>query len=291
MDETRLLKKGGEVRRGAAPVQRHGGSVRELPDCRISWPMPVAKAGRYWTGSCTCPRCGQRTGSESPGGRGAGGCDIPDQAATGATDAGAGCWSREFPSPGLPGDEVYSSDGKLRLWLEGQEIPHVMAVKSNEKLWGFDGQGTVTGEGGLGWRPSLTEPNLGADAAPGMAPRDLGSTTGPPWKYGPSKEPGKGHWLLARRSTAKPGELAYYVCFGPAGTTLGGTGEGGWDPVGNRRVLQGGQGRGGVGPVQGAAVGWLVPAHHAGYVGPSLSDGNQASSDGRGRKGSPLRSR
>ena len=27
-------------------------------------------------------------------------------------------------------------------------------------------------------------------------------------------------WLLARRSIAKPGELAYYVCFGPAGTAL-----------------------------------------------------------------------
>ena len=36
----------------------------------------------------------------------------------------------------------------------------------------------------------------------------------------PLREPGKGHWLLARRSLAKPGELAYYVCFGPAETTL-----------------------------------------------------------------------
>ena len=38
----------------------------------------------------------------------------------------------------------------------------------------------------------------------------------------PLREPGKGHWLLARRSIAKPDELAYYVCFvcfGPAGTT------------------------------------------------------------------------
>ena len=34
------------------------------------------------------------------------------------------------------------------------------------------------------------------------------------------KEPGKGYWLLARRSIAKPGELAYYVCFGLAGTAL-----------------------------------------------------------------------
>ena len=36
----------------------------------------------------------------------------------------------------------------------------------------------------------------------------------------PLKEPGKGYWLLARRSVAKPEELAYYVCYGPAGTTL-----------------------------------------------------------------------
>ncbi len=36
----------------------------------------------------------------------------------------------------------------------------------------------------------------------------------------PLREPGKGYWLLVRRSLADPGELAYYVCFGPAGTTL-----------------------------------------------------------------------
>ena len=36
----------------------------------------------------------------------------------------------------------------------------------------------------------------------------------------PLREPGKGHWLLARRSLANPGELSYYVCYGPAGTTL-----------------------------------------------------------------------
>ena len=39
-------------------------------------------------------------------------------------------------------------------------------------------------------------------------------------KIRPLREPGQGHWLLARRSIAKPGELAYYVCFGPEGTTL-----------------------------------------------------------------------
>ena len=34
------------------------------------------------------------------------------------------------------------------------------------------------------------------------------------------REPGRGYWLLVRRSLADPGELGYYVCYGPAGTTL-----------------------------------------------------------------------
>ena len=38
----------------------------------------------------------------------------------------------------------------------------------------------------------------------------------------PLREPGKGHWLLVRRSEAKPEELSYYVCFCPAGKVLGG---------------------------------------------------------------------
>jgi SRSO17 transposase len=29
-----------------------------------------------------------------------------------------------------------------------------------------------------------------------------------------------GHWLLARRSVADPSDIAYYVCFGPAGTSV-----------------------------------------------------------------------
>ena len=45
-------------------------------------------------------------------------------------------------------DEVYGSDRNLRLWLEGEEIPHVMAMKRNEKLWALTDRGTAAGEGG-----------------------------------------------------------------------------------------------------------------------------------------------
>ena len=42
----------------------------------------------------------------------------------------------------VAGDTVYGSDRKLRQWLEQQEIPHVLAVKRNEKLWALTDKGS-----------------------------------------------------------------------------------------------------------------------------------------------------
>ena len=39
------------------------------------------------------------------------------------------------------GDEVYGNDRNLRLWLERRDIPHVLAIKSNEKLWAWTDKG------------------------------------------------------------------------------------------------------------------------------------------------------
>ena len=35
----------------------------------------------------------------------------------------------------VAGDEVYGNDRRLRLWLERLDVPHVLAIKSTEKLW------------------------------------------------------------------------------------------------------------------------------------------------------------
>ena len=115
-------------------------------------------------------------------------------------------------------DEVYGSDRNLRLWLERAEIPHVMAIKRNEKLWALTDKGPLqvradrlaSGVAESGW----TRCSAG-DGAKG--PRVYDWTV---VEIRPLREPGKGHWLLARRSIAKPQELAYYVCFGPADTSL-----------------------------------------------------------------------
>ena len=118
----------------------------------------------------------------------------------------------------VTGDEVYGNDRRLRLWLERRDVPHVLAIKSNEKLWAWTDKGPrqvradrlASGVEESGWvRLSA------GDGAKGPRVYDWALVD-----IRPLKEPGKGYWLLARRSVAKPEELAYYVCYGPAGTTL-----------------------------------------------------------------------
>ena len=122
------------------------------------------------------------------------------------------------PFAWFTGDEVYGSDRKLRLWLEREDIPHVMAVKSNEKLWALTDKGPL----------QLRADRLASGVAESAWVRcSAGNGAKGPRVYDwavvdirPLREPGKGHWLLARRSIAKPEELSYYVCFGPSETTL-----------------------------------------------------------------------
>jgi SRSO17 transposase len=118
----------------------------------------------------------------------------------------------------VTGDEVYGNDRNLRLWLERRDVPHVLAVRSNEKPWA---------ETDRGWRQVRADRLAPGVEEPGWVRRSAGDGAKGPRVYDwarveirPLKEPGKGYWLLVRRSIAKPGELAYYVCFGPVDTTL-----------------------------------------------------------------------
>jgi SRSO17 transposase len=118
------------------------------------------------------------------------------------------------PFAWVTGDEVYGSDRRLRVWLEQQEWAHVLAVKSNEPLWA--GLRQVRADRLAGQVPPEEWVRLSAgDGAKGPRFYDWIRVPIRPWKA-----PGKGYWLLARRSIAQPDELAYYVCFGPAETTL-----------------------------------------------------------------------
>lgn len=123
------------------------------------------------------------------------------------------------PAAWVTGDEVYGGARRLRLWLEAEQQPFVLAVKRTEPLW-------VLTEVGLLERSA-------GDIAATVTPEDwiclsAGDGAKGPRLYDwarvairPLREPGWEHWLLVRRSLTDPEDLAYYVCFAPAGTPLG----------------------------------------------------------------------
>jgi SRSO17 transposase len=123
------------------------------------------------------------------------------------------------PFSWVTGDEVYGNDRRLRRWLEQQERPHVLAIRSTEALWAWVvGQGPVqvpardlaTAEPVEGWQ------RLSAGAgSKGERWYDWAR-----WRLYRLQEQPWDHWLLVRRKIAKPEELAYYVVFGPADTSL-----------------------------------------------------------------------
>ena len=176
------------------------------------------------------------------------------------------------PFAWVTGDTVYGNDRRLRRWLEEQGRCYVLAVKNNEPLWADTERGSaqVAARRLAEEIPDDEWQRLSAgDGSKGPRLYDWGWLPIRPWS-----EPGRGHWLLVRRSIADPEDLAYYACFWYGRRIAGGTGARGRHSVDHRRRLQGGQAGGGAGRVPGAPVGRLVPAHHPGDAGPCLSGGN-----------------
>ena len=122
------------------------------------------------------------------------------------------------PASWVTGDTVYGGDRRLRMWLESREQPFVLAVTSNEPLWADDTMGPhqirakrlATRIGEKDWQ------RLSAgDGAKGPRLYDWGRV-----ELFRLPDPGWNHWLLVRRSIDDPQDLAYYVVFGPADTSL-----------------------------------------------------------------------
>ena len=118
----------------------------------------------------------------------------------------------------VAGDTVYGNDRRLRRWLEEQEIPYVLAVKSNEPL----GVDTENGSAQVAARrlaqqiPDDQWERLSAgEGSKGPRLYDWGRVLIRSWS-----ESDEGHWLLVRRSITDPEDLAYYACFGAAEVTL-----------------------------------------------------------------------
>src|SRR5215207_8492173 len=115
------------------------------------------------------------------------------------------------PAGWVTGDEVYGGARRLRLWLEAEHQPFVLAIKRSEPLW------VLTDRGPL----QLPAVEIAATVGPdGWARLSAGDGAKGPRLYDwarvpirPLREPGWEHWLLIRRSLADPTQVAYYVCF------------------------------------------------------------------------------
>jgi SRSO17 transposase len=117
------------------------------------------------------------------------------------------------PCKWLTGDEVYGNDRSLRVWLEEQELFHVMAVSSGQHVWvGFQQlriKGLLKEIPDNAWQ--VVSAGEGA-----KGPRLYA------WALLPLTSIMIEHqrWLLVRRNLDKPEEMAYYVGFAPRQTKL-----------------------------------------------------------------------
>jgi SRSO17 transposase len=119
------------------------------------------------------------------------------------------------PASWVTADEVYGQDPALRGWLEGRGMAYVLAIKSSELLAVGDGPAKVSAAQLAAAVPA--EHWVGASAGHGAKGRRLYDWTR--IQLTPLAASGWQRWLLVRRSR-RDGELAYYVCFAPASTSL-----------------------------------------------------------------------
>jgi SRSO17 transposase len=122
------------------------------------------------------------------------------------------------PAAWVTGDEGYGGDRRLRVWLEAQDMPHVLAIKRTEPLVAATARGPaqVAACDLIAALPAERWTTMSAgDGAKGPRRDDWARVA-----IRPLSAPDRGYWLLARRSLTAPTDLAYYVCYGPATTTL-----------------------------------------------------------------------
>jgi SRSO17 transposase len=215
VDETGFLKKG---TKSAGVARQYSGTAGRIENCQIGVFLAYAssKGHALIDRELYLPK----EWAEDPARRAA--ASIPQEVAFAtkpelARRMIARAIAAEVPFAWVLGDEVYGSDRRLRIDLEQQERPFVLAIRSNEKLWSM--LDDRTGQHAAALAAAVSEEawqRLSAGAgAKGERFYDwarvrLMRLQQPPWE----------HWLLVRRHPSKPDNLAYYVVFGPADTSL-----------------------------------------------------------------------
>jgi SRSO17 transposase len=124
-----------------------------------------------------------------------------------------------IPFAWVAADALYGDSADLRTWLEDQGLPYVLGVHSDESVGISTSQGirllavkdcTQLIDARQGWqRVSMGEGTKGARVFD--------------WACLPVVHRGiddQQHWMLIRRSVVDPTNLAFYLVYGPTGTTL-----------------------------------------------------------------------
>jgi SRSO17 transposase len=219
VDETGFLKKG---TRSAGVQRQYSGTAGRVENCQLgvflAYAAPAGRAlidaelylPRSWTDDRA--RCAD---AGVPGEVGfATKPELARQMLGRALDAGV-------PARWVTADEAYGQDHKFRVFCEQRRVGYVVAVPCSQSV------GTGTGYGNTGSRADAL-----AAAAPAQAWKRLSAGDGAKgprlydWAMATlpiTREPSAGfeRWLLIRRNVNDPTDLAYYLCFGPAGTAIG----------------------------------------------------------------------
>jgi SRSO17 transposase len=121
----------------------------------------------------------------------------------------------QVPFGWFTADEAYGHAKYLRVWLQEHRIAHVVAVQSNDDVCTPEAASRRVDEL-VAALPARKWRRISAgNGAHGLRLYDWARI-----QIRPVWEGGFGHWVLARRSISDPTEIAYYVCYAAATTTL-----------------------------------------------------------------------
>src|SRR3954454_469005 len=217
VDETGFIKKG---TRSAGVGRQYTGTTGKIDNCQIgvfcAYATPSGRAlidrelylPKAWTDDRE-RACAAGIGAE------VGFATKPELARRmlgRALDAGV-------PAGWLSADEVYGQDKRLRVWCEQHGLPYVLATRSTDTVATVD------------WRQRRVRALIAEVPTEAWQRRSAGAGAHGQRLYDWARvellaglDPDWARWVLARRSIpTEPGEtaeLAFYVCAGPAETTL-----------------------------------------------------------------------
>jgi SRSO17 transposase len=212
IDETGFLKKG---RQSAGVARQYSGTAGRIENCQIGVFLAYAShlghalldrelyLPREWTEDPA--RCQQ--------------AGIPEERRFAtkpqlARHMLARAFAAGVPAAWVTGDSVYGDDRRLRMWLESCPQAYVLAVSGKEYVW-------------LDWRQRQIKTILASLPEGGWTRLSAGDGAKGPrwydWRWLPLADPlhpDWRRWVLIRRSSSDPKDLAAYVVYAPQDTRL-----------------------------------------------------------------------